>query len=334
MRLIDKPEQSSPPYTKIFIPMKDIRRNTTCLPPTNHAVAECLFVLEVAIRELIIETLSASAGPKWFKRLLPSDITQKYIRGKQAERAAKWSEHIEHHPLYYIDFPDLAKVLSANWKATFQRLFSNKEVFLGNLKSLEPIRNKLAHNRKLSENDRTVVMGVMTCFESAIGKQNLRRLVANCTAAPSIPEIMEALKKEAETASEVMNSLTPPRALPRWHEVKNAWWFDNGFLTASNHDSRLAVAESKLSELKKVAQELEREVNHLRSHQDETASSDAEDLVAPIVSFFELYEEFASRPRKRGTGHKLEAWKAQHDVLHLKREALGALSSLAGESND
>ena len=126
-------------------------------PETNQYVAKRIYLLEVGLREFIIEELSRIGGARWHKTHLPADVSQKYLHGLQAERASNWTSHIEHHPLYYVDFPDLTKVLEKNWRLTFQRLLKNKDVFIYSLRSLEPIRNKLAHNRKISEADCKIV---------------------------------------------------------------------------------------------------------------------------------------------------------------------------------
>lgn len=303
------------------------KTDTAMLPDTNRSAAEHLFVLEVGLRELIIETLSEAAGPKWFKTHLPTDISQKYFRGIQAERAAKWSAHVAHHPLYYIDFPDLTKILEKNWNTVFKDVFQDKAVFSGSLKSLEPVRNKLAHNRKVSETDRSLVEGVLSLFSSAIGDSRLTRLVRKCTYVPSIAQAMRNLKTDVEAASECMRMLTEPVHVPVWDEIRDAWWFDSAFLTATNTSSKLQIAESKLEELKNAVAQTEKEIETLRNHSQ--ATTGASDIVEPVARFFSLYEDFKSQPRRRGTGHRLEAWREQSGIDAARGEAIESLNLLS-----
>ncbi|MCX7406587.1 MAG: Swt1 family HEPN domain-containing protein [Planctomycetales bacterium] len=316
--------------------MKNLHESQALFPETNCKVAGNLFVLEVGLRELIIETLSDVDGAQWYTTLLPPDVAQKYLRGRQAEKAAKWTTHVEHHPLYYVDFPDLAKVLEKNWKATFQSLFSDKGVFLGNLKSLEPIRNKLAHNRKASLQDCAIVSGVLTTFESAIGKERLSGLVHKCSVAPSILEVMGQLVDEVAVSRDSMASLSPVVPLRRWPGVRDSWWFNGTFLTATNHASRLEVAESKLAELKKAVADAEKDVQNLRASAAHVASqSPIQDVLDPVIVFFDIYEDFTRQPRARGTGHKLEAWRDKNDIAGSANAALNALETVkAGVSNE
>ncbi|MCR9232590.1 MAG: Swt1 family HEPN domain-containing protein [bacterium] len=302
-------------------------------PPNNQEVAEQLYVLEVGLRELIIETLSEEDSAKWHKTLLPHDITQKYLRGIQTERASNWTTHTPHHPIYYIDFPDLAKILDSNWKKLFKELFPKKEIFISSLRSLEPIRNKLAHNRKISSEDCSIVKSVSTFFVSAIGEIRLGNLVDKCTSAPSIKEITNNLKNEITNLSKFMSALDQTPDPDVWNEIKEEWWFDTNFLTGNNHVSKLDQAESKLKELQKEIVSTEKEIKVLRENL--TRTKQCEDIIAPIVKFYLLHDEYNALPRNRGTGHKLEFWRENSNIKELSKEAINTLNSLhPGDKNE
>lgn len=304
------------------------------LPETNRKVAELLFAIEVGLRELIIETLSSIDGERWHKQLLPADVYQKYLNGRRAERAAKWTNHVAHHPLYYVDFPDLAKVLNTNWKDVFQQLFGNRDVFLANLKSLEPIRNSFAHSRKISEEDERVVSGVFATFESAIGKNRLKDLIQHCTVAPSICETMRQMKNELEMAFGEIESLATPTCLRVWPMVEDSWWFDENFLTANNHKSRLEIAKAKLDELRKAVASTEREIEQIGQQKDVCDVTPTEELLAPVYSFFQLHFEYAALPRVRGSGHRLEAWLESKDLESIARVAKQSINSISETVNE
>ena len=97
------------------------------VPSTNLVIYEQLYIIEVGLRELIIEALGALT-PKWTKQRLPNDLREKIADGIKIEQGTKWTESIPHHPAYYLDFPDLAKIIlrNDNWEEVFKNIFSNK----------------------------------------------------------------------------------------------------------------------------------------------------------------------------------------------------------------
>jgi len=91
------------------------------VPVDNVRVFRILYQIEVGLRELIIDSLESSYGPIWWKSRLPGDVLESYRKGLAAERAINWINIIPHHPIYYIDFPDLQKVITTNnnWSEVF-----------------------------------------------------------------------------------------------------------------------------------------------------------------------------------------------------------------------
>ncbi len=304
------------------------------LPKSNREVSELLFAIEVGLRELIIEMLSESGGTKWHKTLLPSDVTEKYLRGRKAQLAAKWSSHVEHHPLYYIDFPDLAKVLNTNWKKSFSDLFGAKEVFLGSLKSLEPIRNSLAHNRKVSEADVTLVRGVFSQFSTALGERRFYQLVETCSVAPAISELMDRLSDEIDIVAREVSALESPRTPDVWESIWNAWWFDDEFLTGTNDRAKLEIAEAQLVELEKTTSSLKRKIEAIREDPTRECAPQIQGITKSIAAFFDIYRQFCGLPRGRGLGHKLEAWLRENSPLPAKTAAQQAIRSIKDNCNE
>ena len=77
----------------------------------NNMVAyELLYKIEVGLREFLIDRFGRT-DQKWWKTRLPPDVLDKLKNGREKERKIKWVELLPHHPLYYIDFPDLKKLL-------------------------------------------------------------------------------------------------------------------------------------------------------------------------------------------------------------------------------
>ena len=61
----------------------------------------------------------------------------------------------EYPPICYADFTDYSKIIlkGDNWKEAFKNTFQDTAWIKTKLKELEPIRNDIAHNRKISEED-------------------------------------------------------------------------------------------------------------------------------------------------------------------------------------
>src|SRR5689334_24990194 len=122
------------------------------VPAENLRCYERLFCIEVALRELIVMRLSQAHGPLWYKTRLPVEILRKYRDAVATERAIKWLQLVPHHPIYYIDFTDLQQIIEKddNWRDVFRDIFGRKDIVAGILAEIAPIRNKVAHSRKVS----------------------------------------------------------------------------------------------------------------------------------------------------------------------------------------
>src|SRR5260221_3955565 len=174
----------------------------------NIAIFSMLYSIETALRELIIESLSTIEGPKWYKKCLPGDILEKYKNGWEAEKRSHWSQCIPHHPIYYVDFPDLRKIIERedNWKKAFENIFTRKDILSSTLSELEPIRNKIAHNRKTSEKDTEIVRGAYSMLSNAIGSNYFDSLASNCTLSTDIREQLVQLHMPTNCATRLLKS--------------------------------------------------------------------------------------------------------------------------------
>lgn len=197
----------------------------------NITAYELLYKLEVGLREFLIDTLGRE-DQKWWKQRLPPDVLDKLKEGREKERKIKWVELMPHHPIYYIDFPDLKKIIEIkdNWRDAFQVHFGDKDVFCGGLRELEPIRNKIAHSRRVSENEVHMLKGNIAKFESAIGKERWDKLILWQTVEPSISEKLVQLKEYSSSAFQKMNKCTSIENSDSWRKLTENWWFDSDYL--------------------------------------------------------------------------------------------------------
>lgn len=203
-----------------------------CVPSQNLALYCLLYEIEVGLREFIIEKLETEVGTRWWKERLPGDILDNFRKAHQIEMQAKWSQLVPHHPLYYIDFPDLTKVIARkdNWESAFEGVFKSKEVLIGTLRELEPIRNKTAHNRKATETDLRIARAAHGKIVAAIGESSFRIYVARCTSAESLQRTFKHLRDEAEYALSSCLNYKPLGDLERWKATGESWWFDAQYL--------------------------------------------------------------------------------------------------------
>jgi hypothetical protein len=204
------------------------------VPQANLRGFEILFSIENSLRELIIEELSHVAGPQWLKTRLPGDVLQKFREGVQFERKVKWVQLVPHHPVYYIDFPDLRKIIMRgdNWKDAFRTLFQSQEVLEGTLLEIELIRNKVAHNRKLSDGDLAIVEGARTKLSTAIGNERFSSLAGHCTHIASVKESARKLLEAVEQAYCNCRRLEPCGPISEWLNLLDQWWFDAAYTGA------------------------------------------------------------------------------------------------------
>jgi hypothetical protein len=202
------------------------------VPGENIEIYCYLYSIETALRELIIELLSATNGPLWYKKRLPGDVLEKYRKGIEFEKSLKWFQLVPLHPIYYIDFPDLKKIIERedNWKDAFKRIFSRKDILSSTLAELEFIRNKIAHNRKATPKDVEIVRGAHGKLSESIGENYFRELSIRCTCSTDISERLSELQKKCESTFCICNDCKRLEKIDVWESISAEWWFDESYL--------------------------------------------------------------------------------------------------------
>jgi hypothetical protein len=198
-----------------------------------------MFIIENSLRELIIDIMQKKFGPKWYKSRIPGDINAKYINAINCEKKIKWQNLVPHHPIYYIDFPDLKKIIiqKNNWDEIFKRMFGNKEWLIGLFNELEFIRNIIAHNRNLSKNLSKYLSDSFKKLSKIIGEDKMIGYVNNCTCEKSIPLLISDLSQELEiTYKKCLNFKAIQNDVVVWNKVMDKWWFDELYLGSSIYE--------------------------------------------------------------------------------------------------
>lgn len=216
------------------------------IPVTNDIAYRVLFNFENALRELIIEKLEATNGPHWYKQALPGgEILNAYREAIQYQKSRPWTQNIPQHPIYYLNFPDLATIIerNVNWNNAFKTIFLRKDTIVSTLRELEPIRNKIAHNRIATTTDVDIVQTAVTKLSSYLGESYIVDLVNRSTSCQELPAMFKELADEAETCTKNCLSYQPIDSLLYWENAHNMWWFDSDYI---GHDLQPIITFFKL----------------------------------------------------------------------------------------
>jgi hypothetical protein len=108
-----------------------------------------LFVLENVIRELISSRFAEIDGADWFDKRASSPMKTTYETRKAKEERNAWHTGRNKHPIYYLDFSDLSRLLINHW-TVFEDLLPNQSWAQSRLDDAEKTRNVIAHTNILS----------------------------------------------------------------------------------------------------------------------------------------------------------------------------------------
>lgn len=265
--------------------------NPFAAPVENAKLFAAIFVVEVGLRELLIERLAAAYGNRWAQTALPGgDIQSKIREAREYERRTPWVSYVPLHPVYYLDFPDLITIIERrnNWDHVFRNIFDRKDIIISTLRQLEPLRNKVAHNRRATIADLREVEAAVFSIDGMLARDgqplSLQSYAQRCTSEPDLPTRFSQLLQELDAGDKAITLLNKQLSLDIWREIKNQWWFDEVYL--------------------------------------------CRDLTA-VGSAFATLEAYTELDRPRGRGHVVERWVAAHyqsESFSQARKTLTVLS--------
>ena len=110
--------------------------------------------LEVRLRSLIERKMREKYKDKWLEHI-PPRVLEHCKNNEEREAEKKWLEKVKSPLLSYAGFGDLEEIIEEenNWEEVFRPVFDKKEIIMGRLRDLEPVRNKIAHNRRLTTSE-------------------------------------------------------------------------------------------------------------------------------------------------------------------------------------
>lgn len=138
------------------------QRDIDLLAPVSEAVRSgslfmqrsyrLLFVLENIVREFIREVLEEIDKEEWFDKRASREMKKKIADRKAAESRNNWHTGRNAHPIYYLDFGDLALLIQNHWDA-FKGLIPDQSWVVSRLNDAERSRNVIAHTNLLSDEE-------------------------------------------------------------------------------------------------------------------------------------------------------------------------------------
>jgi hypothetical protein len=105
-----------------------------------------LFIFENTLRQLIVVEFNKESG--WWKKGIPSDIYDRI--SKENDKKVKGIELLR-----LMTLGDLFKVILANqnWEQLFKKIFQSRQYIESRSVIILPLRNKIAHNNPLTQNE-------------------------------------------------------------------------------------------------------------------------------------------------------------------------------------
>ncbi len=107
-----------------------------------------LYAFENSIRELLISVFTEADGADWFDKRTNVDMKKKFESRRKSEETNMWHCGRHCHPLYYLDFADLALLITNHWEL-FKALFPDQGWVNSRIKETERTRNVIAHTNEL-----------------------------------------------------------------------------------------------------------------------------------------------------------------------------------------
>lgn len=111
-----------------------------------------LYVFENLVREFINNTLSELDGEGWFDKRATIEMKKKLATRKANESKNQWHTGRNQHPLFYLDFGDLALLIINHWDL-FGDFFPDQAWVTGRVSDSERSRNVIAHTNELAADE-------------------------------------------------------------------------------------------------------------------------------------------------------------------------------------
>ena len=201
----------------------------------NIRAYELLFQIESVLRELLIEHCELAFGPNWWKAsVLPQDARKRLAESIKlgAERRSKddgksWTSRRVFHPLYFVEFNDLAEAFSMKANAILNEIcVANERKEVANqLSRLLPIRNSVAHMRLVSYADFIQVEAAHDVLAGVVGRSTFDRLARTLPSQCAVQQEMDSIANCFLTAIDSVHQIRE-LDITAWTQLSSRWWLD------------------------------------------------------------------------------------------------------------
>ena len=206
----------------------------------NLKAFKLLFEIETALREFLIERCEQSIGPRWHETVFPKITLERLkthgepkpgAKGPGEKRSADdkkgWVSRVAFHPVYYLDFSELADAFELKTNNDLDRLFvsNRRDVIVQHLRRAMPIRNPIAHNRMIVEIDLATVQNSYVGIRNEIGAELFDRYASSPPSQVAKDAEMKQLRTELRTSAAAVRAATEV-SLPVWDRLKQRWWME------------------------------------------------------------------------------------------------------------
>jgi hypothetical protein len=129
-------------------------------PSDEHAeAAKSLFRAENSLRRVVGSAL-AEIEDTWWPSRFPASVVREVEQRRKAEADSPAPARADVHPIAYLTFGELVDSIldESNWEQVFRvKLGLTRDAFTNTTAAITTVRNKVAHNRPVSEPDLTVL---------------------------------------------------------------------------------------------------------------------------------------------------------------------------------
>lgn len=130
----------------LFVPIPEHIRSSSLQMQRSFRL---LFVLENFVRDFIATRFEETDGENWFDQRASAAMKQRVADRKQKEEANAWHTGRNESPIYYLDFGDLALLITNHW-AVFKDLLPDQHFVQSRMQEAERSRNVIAHTNVLA----------------------------------------------------------------------------------------------------------------------------------------------------------------------------------------
>ena len=114
-----------------------------------------LYCIENSLRIFIETVLKENYGDAYFSQV-SDGIKRTVTFRKENEQRNKWLSLRGYSDIFYLDFKELSSIIRSNWKI-FEKYFPSQEWITSKINDLSEVRNLIAHNSFVSEQERKLM---------------------------------------------------------------------------------------------------------------------------------------------------------------------------------